>query len=87
MQPIDPAFDASWAAYERDAAALEVVLGGVNAESKPISHTLVRGHFATQHATCGHMYQGTAVAVGYARCAGAFPIISSNACSTKAGSK
>jgi hypothetical protein len=39
--PVDPAFDASWAAYEQDAAALEVVLGGVNAESKPISHTAV----------------------------------------------
>jgi hypothetical protein len=42
-QPVDPAFDASWAAYEQDAAALQVVLGGVDAESKPISHTLVRG--------------------------------------------
>ncbi|WIA13448.1 hypothetical protein OEZ85_007028 [Tetradesmus obliquus] len=41
MPPVDPAFEASWAAYEQDAAALEVVLGGVNAEAKPISHTLV----------------------------------------------
>jgi hypothetical protein len=41
---VDPAFEAIWAAYEQDAAALEVVLGGVNAEGKPISHTLVRSH-------------------------------------------